>query len=91
MWKTIAKAPMPESLMQSLPATTGTFLPQQWVAWLLYTPQEIVQPWTPPSDIGWPMISDLGSFRAGVPETLIQWRRARGESRPDPMLSSLKS
>ena len=32
----------------------------------------------------WPLMSDVASFRAGVPEALIAWRRARGEDAPLP-------
>ena len=39
---------------------------------------------TPKAD--WPLMSDVGSFRAGVPEALIHWRRAKGEPPPKPMV-----
>ena len=32
----------------------------------------------------WPLMCDLGSFRAGVPDALIAWRKARGEALPLP-------
>jgi len=31
-----------------------------------------------------PLIGDIVTARAGVPEHLIQWRRAEGEDDPDP-------
>ena len=34
----------------------------------------------------WPLMGDIASARAGVPELLIQWRRAEGDSDPDPQL-----
>ena len=37
-----------------------------------------------PRSAGWPLMSDVATHRAGVPELLIQWRRARGEDDPDP-------
>ncbi len=30
----------------------------------------------------WPLMGDIATCRAGVPETLIYWRRARGEDPP---------
>lgn len=39
----------------------------------------------------WPLMGDVASFRAGVPEALIQWRRARGEDDPAPQLSGSES
>lgn len=35
---------------------------------------------------GWPLMGDVASARAGVPELLIQWRRAQGLADPAPML-----
>ena len=32
----------------------------------------------------WPLMGDILSHRAGVPEHLIQWRRAMGEEDPAP-------
>jgi len=37
----------------------------------------------------WPLMGDVATVRAGVPEALIFWRRARGESRPEPQLPGL--
>ena len=37
-----------------------------------------------PRSQGWPLMSDIAAHRAGVPELLIHWRRARGEDDPDP-------
>lgn len=34
----------------------------------------------------WPLMGDVVSARVGVPEHLIQWRRARGEDDPEPRL-----
>lgn len=34
----------------------------------------------------WPLMGDIVSHRAGVPEHLIRWRRAEGETDPEPML-----
>ena len=39
----------------------------------------------------WPLMGDVASFRAGVPEALIQWRRAQGEDDPAPQLSRFES
>lgn len=84
MWRLVAQAPLPAGLAHSVSAIALN--QRRWAAWLLYTPQEEVRPWTPPSDLGWAMMSDVGSCRAGVPDALIQWRRARGETPPEPML-----
>ncbi len=32
----------------------------------------------------WPLMCDVASCRAGVPEALIRWRAARGEAAPMP-------
>ena len=32
----------------------------------------------------WPLMSDVATVRAGVPEALIRWRAARGETAPEP-------
>lgn len=32
----------------------------------------------------WPLMGDIASARGGVPELLIQWRRAEGNDDPDP-------
>ena len=34
----------------------------------------------------WPLMGDVASARGGVPEILIQWRRAEGANDPDPQL-----
>lgn len=34
----------------------------------------------------WPLMGDVHTARGGVPEHLIQWRRAAGESDPEPQL-----
>ncbi len=34
----------------------------------------------------WPLMGDIASARGGVPEILIQWRRAEGMDDPDPQL-----
>ncbi len=39
-----------------------------------------------PARQGWAMIGDVGMARGGVPEILIQWRRAQGEDDPKPQL-----
>ncbi len=39
-----------------------------------------------PARHGWAMIGDVGMCRGGVPEILIQWRRAQGEDDPRPQL-----
>ena len=35
---------------------------------------------------GWPLMGDITGHRGGVPEHLIQWRRAEGEHDPAPQL-----
>ncbi|MCV6592914.1 MAG: hypothetical protein OIF48_08190 [Silicimonas sp.] len=32
----------------------------------------------------WPLMGDVATCRAGVPEALILWRKARGETPPQP-------
>jgi|GEM_PF-6926276 hypothetical protein len=32
----------------------------------------------------WALMSDLQTVRMGVPESVLLWRRARGEADPDP-------
>jgi hypothetical protein len=32
----------------------------------------------------WPLMADILSHRAGIPEHLIRWRRAEGNPDPDP-------
>lgn len=44
----------------------------------------VSRPSAPKTD--WPLMGDVVTVRAGVPEALILWRRARGESLPDPDL-----
>ena len=39
-----------------------------------------------PAKTSWPLMCDVHGCRAGVPEHLIQWRRAAGEDDPDPQL-----
>ncbi len=34
----------------------------------------------------WPLMGDITGSRGGVPEILIQWRRAQGEEDPTPRL-----
>ncbi|MDD9921665.1 MAG: hypothetical protein OXQ92_05200 [Boseongicola sp.] len=34
----------------------------------------------------WPLMGDIVSHRAGVPDHLIQWRRAQNEPDPEPTL-----
>jgi len=33
----------------------------------------------------WPLMGDVATFRADVPEMLIHWRKARGETPPVPL------
>ena len=33
----------------------------------------------------WPLMADIVTHRAGVPEHLIRWQRAEGEDDPAPM------
>jgi hypothetical protein len=40
----------------------------------------------PPPKEDWPLMGDVATVRAGVPEALILWRRARGEALPEPQL-----
>ncbi len=47
--------------------------------------ETVTRPWEPPAS-DWALMADVSSFRAGVPEALIHWRRARGEALPEPML-----
>ena len=37
----------------------------------------------------WPLMGDVATIRAGVPETLIHWRKARGETPPKPQMTDL--
>ncbi len=37
-----------------------------------------------PPKLDWPLMSDVSTIRAGVPEVLVLWRRARGEPAPRP-------
>ncbi|MEO0917303.1 MAG: hypothetical protein AAFY31_10030 [Pseudomonadota bacterium] len=47
-------------------------------------PLDTTTPPDAPSKPDWPLMGDVASFRAGVPEALIHWRRARGERAPSP-------
>ena len=56
---------------------------------LVYSPPERAvetSVWTPYEPVGWALMSDVGSARAGVPEALIEWRRLRCEAPPKPMI-----
>ena len=50
-----------------------------------YQAREEARP-APPRKADWPLMGDIISHRAGVPEHLIQWRRTEGETDPKPML-----
>ena len=39
----------------------------------------------------WPLMGDVATCRAGVPEALIHWRAARGEAPPLPCDADLRS
>ncbi len=39
-----------------------------------------------PPRTSWALMGDIGAARGGVPEILIEWRRARGEDDPAPQL-----
>ncbi|MEM1066880.1 MAG: hypothetical protein AAGJ74_15375 [Pseudomonadota bacterium] len=41
-----------------------------------------------PPRTSWALMGDIGAARGGVPEILIEWRRARGEDDPAPQLPS---
>lgn len=49
-------------------------------------PRDRTETWllSEPSDSYWPLMGDVATVRAGVPEALIQWRKARGEAPPEP-------
>ncbi|MEM7717740.1 MAG: hypothetical protein AAF222_00925 [Pseudomonadota bacterium] len=47
-------------------------------------PVETTAPTEGPPKPDWPLMGDVASFRAGVPEALIHWRRAKGEAVPRP-------
>ena len=50
-------------------------------------PEVRVRPLPPPrAKTDWPLMCDVATCRAGVPEALIQWRKAKGEKPPEPML-----
>ena len=40
----------------------------------------------PTPKASWPLMGDVLVSRGGVPEHLIQWRRAMGEDDPEPLL-----
>ena len=48
---------------------------------------DVAAPAPPPARraADWPLMGDIVSHRAGVPEHLIRWRRAEGEDDPAPM------
>ena len=50
--------------------------------WISRTRDEPARPAAPKDD--WPLMGDLVTCRAGVPEALINWRKARGEALPVP-------
>lgn len=54
------------------------------VDWLV--PDEAETPTAPrrPRAAAPPLIGDIVTARGGVPEHLVQWRRAEGEADPDP-------
>ena len=37
-----------------------------------------------PPKADWPLMCDVATLRAGVPEALIHWRKAEGKSPPQP-------
>lgn len=39
-----------------------------------------------PPRASWALMGDIHAYRGGVPEILIEWRRARGEELPQPEL-----
>ena len=39
-----------------------------------------------PARHSWPLMGDIVACRGGVPELLIQWRRAAGEDDPPPSI-----
>ena len=49
---------------------------------LFDAPSRTAKPHSPKND--WPLMGDVATCRAGVPEALIQWRKARGEDAPEP-------
>ncbi len=40
--------------------------------------------WEAPRKPDWALMSDVSTIRAGVPDALIRWRAARGETAPEP-------
>jgi len=54
-----------------------------WDAGPLY---EVEKRARPAPKIHWPLMGDVLASRGGVPEHLIQWRRAMGEDDPEPRL-----
>ena len=51
-------------------------------------PADATEPPPPRSD--WVLMGDVVSARGGVPEVLIRWRRAQGESDPAPQDRALR-
>lgn len=47
-------------------------------------PADAVSAPTAPPKPDWPLMCDVATVRAGVPEALIHWRRAEGASAPHP-------
>ncbi|MEL7149826.1 MAG: hypothetical protein AAGK71_03785 [Pseudomonadota bacterium] len=47
-------------------------------------PTETTAPKPQPAKPDWPLMCDVATVRAGVPEALVHWRRARGETPPMP-------
>ena len=43
-----------------------------------------------PALTSWALMGDSLACRGGVPEILIEWRRARGEDLPEPQLPELR-
>ncbi len=43
-----------------------------------FAPREDIRP-EPSAKTTWALIGDINSHRAGIPEHLIEWRRAKGE------------
>ncbi|MEL6799664.1 MAG: hypothetical protein AAFO80_07275 [Pseudomonadota bacterium] len=43
-----------------------------------------------PARSSWALMGDIHAYRGGVPEILIEWRRAQGEELPEPQLPELR-
>lgn len=43
-----------------------------------------------PARSSWALMGDIHAYRGGVPEILIEWRRAQGEDLPKPQLPELR-